>query len=55
MEEKPKNKNTKIINKYMYNQIIWTGTYSALLCILFLKLPVFKSIIRVGINNRYLI
>lgn len=54
MHENPKNKDTKIMNKYMYSQIIWTGTYCALLCIVFLKLPIFKSLIRVGINNKYL-
>lgn len=42
------------MNKYMYSEIIWTGVYCALLCILFLKLPIFKSLIRVGDNNKYL-
>lgn len=54
MEEKPKHKDTPIMNKYMYSQIIWTGTYCALLCILFLKLPLFKRLIRVGTDYRYL-
>ncbi len=54
MMEKPKEKDEAIMNKYMYSQIIWTGTYSAILCILFLKLPIIKSIIRVGENNKYL-
>ena len=54
MDEIPKGKNTKIMNKYMYSQIIWSGTYSALLCILFLKLPTFHQLIRVGVNNKYL-
>lgn len=53
MEEKPKNKFTPIINKYMYEEIILTGGYSALLCILFLKLPIFKEIIRYDIDNKY--
>lgn len=46
MEENPKKINEPIINKYMYSQIIFTGLYSALLCILFLKLPIFKLLIR---------
>lgn len=46
MEENPKKINEPIINKYMYSQIIFTGLYSAILCILFLKLPIFKEIIR---------
>lgn len=46
MEHKPKKLDEPIINRYMYSQIIFTGLYSALLCILFLKLPIFKEIIR---------
>lgn len=37
MYEYPKKKNENIINKYMLNQIIVTGLYSAILCIIFLK------------------
>lgn len=54
MKEKPKGKDTPIMNKYMYSQIIWTGTYSAILCMLFLKLPIIKEIIRAGANYKYL-
>lgn len=54
MEEPPKSKNTKIMNRYMYSEIIWTGLYCAIICILFLKLPIVKSLIRVGDNNKYL-
>ncbi|MEG1150179.1 MAG: calcium-translocating P-type ATPase, PMCA-type, partial [Bacilli bacterium] len=54
MFEKPKKKNTKIMNKYMYSEIISTGVYSAILCILFLKLPIFKELIRYSIDNKYL-
>ena len=54
MDEMPKNKDIKIINKYMYSQIIWSGVYSALLCIIFLKLPMFHNLIRDGENNKYL-
>ena len=46
MENPPKNIKEPIINKYMYNEIIVTGIYSALLCILFLKLPIIKLFIR---------
>ena len=55
MEEPPKKKDTPIMNKYMYSEIIWTGIYCALLCILFLKLPIFKTLIRTGENSKYLI
>ena len=54
MEEPPKSASTKIMNKYMYSEIIWTGMYSAIVCILFLKLPIVKTFFRVGENNRYL-
>ena len=54
MEEPPKKKDTPIMNKYMYSEIIWTGIYSALLCIIFLKLPIFKTLIRTGENSKYL-
>lgn len=53
MNEKPKNKNEHIINKYMYGEIIITGLFSSLLCILFLKLPIFKELIRFDIDNKY--
>ena len=46
MEEAPKKKNVRIINKYMYSQIIWTGVYCAILCVVFLKCPIFKYLIR---------
>ncbi len=48
MYEPPKKKDTPIMNKYMYSEIIWTGMYCATLCILFLKLPIFKVLIRPG-------
>ena len=45
LEEKPLDKNKPVINKNMYIEIITNGLYSALLCILFLKLPYIKYII----------
>ncbi|MBE6140934.1 MAG: calcium-translocating P-type ATPase, PMCA-type [Firmicutes bacterium] len=54
MDELPKKKDDAIMNKYMFSQIIWTGTYNALLCILFLKLPLFKNLIRYSLDNKYL-
>ena len=46
MKEYPKKKYEPIINKYMINQIFLTGVYSSLICILFLKLPMIKSLYR---------
>ncbi len=55
MQENPKKSDTPIMNKYMYSQIIWTGTYCALICMLFLKLPIIKSIIRYSPDQKYLL
>ncbi|MBP1924500.1 calcium-translocating P-type ATPase [Sedimentibacter acidaminivorans] len=54
MEDKPKEKNEKIINKYMANQIFFTGLYTTILCILFLKLPHINHIFRYSSDNKYL-
>ena len=54
MNEYPKQKDEAIINKYMYTEILITGFYSALICILFLKLPIVRIIIRVEDNYKYL-
>lgn len=54
MEEYPKKKNEPIINRYMRDEIFFTGSYSSILCILFLKLPIITKIFRDGINNEYL-
>ncbi len=51
MNHQPKKIDEPIINKYMYSQIIFNGLYSSLLCILFLKLPLFKEIFRS--ENKY--
>ena len=44
MYEKPKNKNEMIINNYMKQEILITGSFSALLCIIFLKLPLINNV-----------
>ena len=54
MQEKPKKKSEKIINSYMREQILYTGLYSTILCVLFLKLPIFHNIFRYGANDEYL-
>ena len=54
MDEKPKNKNENIINRYMKDEIIFTGAYSALMCIFFLKSPLIHSIFRDSSDNKYL-
>ncbi len=43
MNEKPKDKNEHIINSYMYNEILLTGIYTTLICIVFLKVPLIRN------------
>ncbi len=54
MKEKPKKKEEAIMNKYMMHEILFTGTYSALLCVLFLKNPWISSFFRTDPNQKYL-
>ena len=54
MEEKPKAKTEPIINSYMYGEILFTGIYSSLLCIFFLKSPWIAQLYRTGSNDKYL-
>ncbi len=44
MEENPKKKDENIINKYMLSEIIISGIYSLVLCLIFLKLPIIRSV-----------
>ena len=54
MHEPPKSKDEPIINSYMIGEVLFTGLYSALICILFLKLPLVRLFIRTGENYKYL-
>lgn len=54
MKEKPKKKNEPIVNKYMKNSIIFSGFYSSILCILFLKSEIVHNIYRIDNNDKYL-
>lgn len=44
MFEQPKRKNENIINKYMVNEILISGIYSLVICLLFLKLPIINTL-----------
>lgn len=44
MKEKPKKKEENIINSYMTGEILITGLYTTILCILFLKVPFIKNL-----------
>ena len=51
LKETPINKKEPVISKKMYVEIITNGLYSALVCILFLKLPIIKQF--VNSTNKY--
>ena len=54
MEEPPKKRDEPVLNRYMLNQILFTGSYTVLLCVLFLKLPFFEGLFRAGADYIYL-
>ena len=54
MEEEPKKRDEEIINKYMFNEIIITGVYSSILCLIFLKSPFIINLFRSSPDNSYL-
>lgn len=54
MKERPKRRDENILNKYMISEIVFTGVYSSLLCLWFLKSDFVYSMIRVSEDNRYL-
>lgn len=54
MTKLPSKKDEPILNKYMYSSILVTGVYTAILLILFLKLPFLKTIFREATDYRYL-
>ncbi len=53
MKERPKRRDEVIINKYMWNQILFTGAYTASLCLLFLQLPIFHQLFRGNEGTNY--
>lgn len=53
MKERPKRRDEVIINKYMWNQILFTGAYTASLCLLFLQLPIFRQLFRGNEGTNY--
>ena len=53
MKEPPKKRDEEIINRYMYSEIVFTGIYSTIICLLFLKLPVIQNIFRFNDGTYY--
>lgn len=54
MKESPKKRDESIINKYMISEIVFTGLYSALLCLLFLKSKFIGGLFRDSVDKVYL-
>lgn len=54
MEEPPKKKHENILNRYMLDEIIFTGCYSSLLCVFFLKSNLIRNLYRADNNYNYL-
>ncbi len=53
MNEKPKKKEEPIINKYMYGEILFTGFYSSILCLIFLTSSTIRSFYRYDPTDKY--
>lgn len=53
MKEQPKKKDEPIINRYMRDEIFFTGAYSSLLCVIFLKSSFIHGLFRNGVNDEY--
>ena len=53
MHEKPKRREEPVINKYMMNQIVCTGLFTVVLCVLFLRLDFFKEVFGYDQNPIY--
>ena len=53
MNEPPKKKEEPIINKYMYGEILFTGIYSSILCLMFLTSSTIRSFYRYDPTDKY--
>ena len=55
MEEAPKRRDEPILNRYMVGQILWQGSFTIILCLLFLKLPLLRDRFRPAEDDIYLL
>ncbi len=53
MKEPPKKRDESILNKYMLGEIFFTGLYSAILCLCFLKFSFFHELFRKDPFDQY--
>lgn len=54
IDEVPKTKGENIINRYMKDEIIFTGSFSACMCLFFLKSSFIHNMFRQSADDRYL-
>ena len=55
MKEPPKRRDEPILNRYMIGEILWLGSYTVILSILFLKLPFFAAQYRTAKDHIYIL
>ena len=55
LEETPKRRDEPILNRYMVGEIAWLGSFTVVLCLLFLKLPVITRCFRPAPDSIYLL
>lgn len=53
MQEKPKRRDTPILNRYMAAEIAWCGIFTVALCLLFLFCPFFRAFFRPAQDGIY--
>ncbi len=55
MQEPPKRRDEPILNRYMAGEILWLGSFTVALCLLFLKHPIITSRFRPAEDSIYLL
>ena len=55
MNEKPKRRDEPILNRYMISEILWLGSFTIALCLLFLKCPSITNRFRTAEDHIYLL
>lgn len=55
MEEPPKRRDEPILNGYMKHQILWLGSFTVALCLIFLKVPFISTSFRSAPDDLYLL
>jgi calcium-translocating P-type ATPase len=53
MREPPKKRAEPVVNRYMLNQILCTGVFTTMLCVIFLHADIFKALFRYDVDSLY--